>query len=72
MYLFGLVYKIVFQNKGIDIDKKTILINELNSRIENFKGVTNHLKSPASLKYLRERINDSIEVYNKYEAQQPQ
>ena len=50
MYLFGLVYKIVFQNKGIDIDKKTILINELNSRIENFKGVTNHLKSPASLK----------------------
>lgn len=72
MYLFGLVYKIVFQNKGIDIDKKTTLINELNSRIDNFKGVTNHLKSPASLKYLRERINDSIEVYNKYEAQQPQ
>lgn len=72
IHLFGLVYKIVFENKSIDKSKKTELLLDLKGVIESLKKSDSHKKSPGNLKYLKERINDSIEVYNKYEAQQPQ
>jgi len=72
VYLFGLVYKIVFEDKSIDISKKGELLNELKGVIESLKRNDSHKKSPGNLKYLKERIKQSIEVYNKYETQQPQ
>lgn len=67
VYLFGLVYKIVFENKKIDLSRKSQLINDLNNKINYFKKDKNHTKSPARLTYLRNRIKSSIEIYNKYE-----
>lgn len=69
VYLFGLVYKVVFENKYIDISKKEQLLDELKGVIESLKKDDSHKKSPGNLKYLKERIKQSIEVYNKYEAQ---
>ena len=37
MYLFGLVYKVVFENKEIDLNKKTELVEELNTKIVDLK-----------------------------------
>lgn len=72
IHLFGLVYKIVFENKSIDKSKKTELLLDLKGVIESLKKSDSHKKSPGNLKYLKERIKQSIEVYNKYETQQPQ
>lgn len=69
VYLFGLVYKVVFENKSIDISKKEQLLDELKGVIQSLKRNDSHKKSPGKLKYLKERIKQSIEVYNKYEAQ---
>lgn len=69
VYLFGLVYKVVFENKSIDISKKEQLLDELKGVIQSLKRDDSHKKSPGKLKYLKERIKQSIEVYNKYEAQ---
>ena len=63
VYLFGLVYKIIFENKSIDISRKAELL---------FKRNKKHAKKPSDLKHLRIRINKSLAIYNKYEAQQPQ
>ena len=68
IHLFGLVYKIVFENKSIDKSKKTELLLDLKGVIESLKKSDSHKKSPGNLKYLKERINDSIEIYDKYEA----
>ena len=72
VYLFGLVYKIVFEDKSIDTSKKEQLLHELKGVIESLKTIDSHKKSPGNLKYLKERIKQSIEVYNKYVAPQPQ
>lgn len=72
VYLFGLVYKIVFENKSIDENKKEELLNDLKSKIAEFRDDKNHKKSPANFNHLKNRIGSSIDIYNKYEAQQPQ
>ena len=72
VYLFGLVYKIIFENKSIDISRKAELLNELDGQIKIFKRNKKHAKKPSDLKHLRIRINKSLAIYNKYEAQQPQ
>ena len=69
MYLFGLVYKVVFENKEIDLNKKTELVEELNTKIVDLKRNLAHTKSPSNLKHLKNRVASSIEIYNKYEAQ---
>ena len=69
MYLFGLVYKVVFENKEIDLNKKTELVEELNTKIVDLKRNLAHTKSPSNLNHLKNRVASSIEIYNKYEAQ---
>ena len=66
IYLFGLIYEIVFENKEIDDTKKTELKGKLDDKIRIFKNDNSHRKSPAALKHLRNRINTSIEIYKKY------
>lgn len=67
MHLFGLVYKIVFENKRIDLSRKTDLVNELNTKIRELKTNNAHTKSPSNLNHLKKRVESSIEIYNKYE-----
>jgi uncharacterized protein with ParB-like and HNH nuclease domain len=66
IYIFGLIYEIVFENKTIDVTKKDDLKNELSKKITEIKNVPSHTKSPAALKHLRNRIATSIEIYKKY------
>lgn len=71
VYLFGLIYLIVFENKSINIAEKANLQTELATKISEFKNDTSHSKAPSALKYLKFRIDASIEIYRKYENEQP-
>lgn len=66
MFFFGLIYSVLFRDKSIDISKKTELHTEVEAKIGQFKGNERHKKAPAALKYLKERIISSIEIYTRY------
>ena len=67
IYFFGLIYFIAFEKRTLDTSRKEALEEELKSAIRDIKRNNNlHTKSPACLKYLRERISKSVEIYQKY------
>lgn len=66
VYLFGLIYYIIFEDKVIDIARAPALREALEAKITEFKGSDEHRKSPGALKYLKARINASIEIYSRY------
>jgi bifunctional DNA-binding transcriptional regulator/antitoxin component of YhaV-PrlF toxin-antitoxin module len=66
MYLCGLIFKIVFENKTIDETQKSALKQELEGKITEFKANASHTKAPSNLGHLRSRIATSIEIYENY------
>ena len=66
LYFFGLIYFTAFEKRVLDTSRKDALEKELKNAINDIKGNGLHTKSPACLKYLRERIFKSIEIYQKY------
>lgn len=66
VYLFGLIYQIVFENKSINVEQKTNLKADLVNKIRQFKGEFSHTKAPSALKYLKSRVDASIEIYENY------
>jgi len=66
MYLFGLIYVIVFENKTIDINRIDSLKQRLTAKIDVFKNDYSHRKTPSALKYIRARIDESIRIYKNY------
>ncbi len=66
MYLFGLIYEIVFENKTIDDEKKDELKQKIENKISAYKNNYSHKKTPSALKYLRSRLEDSINIYKGY------
>lgn len=64
--LFGLIYFIVFLKKDIDSDKKEEIKKELNAKIMEFLADDLHKRNPGALKYLRERVECSIEIYKEF------
>lgn len=74
IYFFGLINLIYFEEKDISSTADIIkLKQELDKIIKNIRGDKEnnfrHLKRPSSLKYIKERINKSIEVYEKYASE---
>ncbi len=67
IYLFGLIYSVIFENKSLKVDEKENLKNELAAKIINFKNDFSHTRAPGALKYLKLRIDSSIAIYKKYE-----
>ena len=65
-YLFGLVYQIIFSEKRIDAARKDDLKQELDQKTEEFKAEDSHRKSPNNLKHLRDRIHQSISIYERH------
>lgn len=66
IFFFGLIYNVVIEGHNIDTTKHEFLRTELEAAVIEVKGKDKHEKSPAALKYLRMRINKSIEIYKKY------
>ncbi len=66
MYLFGLIYEIVFENKTINDEIIDNLKGELENKINTYKNDYSHKKTPSALKYLRSRLEESINIYKRY------
>lgn len=66
MNLFGLIYSIIFENKSIDQARKDELRAQLNAKIAEFRADEGHKKAPSALKYLKQRIDSSVGIYNEY------
>ncbi|WP_277218061.1 DUF262 domain-containing protein [Peptoniphilus vaginalis] len=67
MYFFGLIYLILFNDKEIDTEKVEELRERISAKIDEFKYDPNHSKNPGALKYLRRRVESSIDVFVEYE-----
>jgi len=65
-FLFGLIYYTLFENKEIALSKKVPLLKQLEAASHSFKNHYAHTKAPSALKYLKERIEKSIEIFEKY------
>jgi len=63
MYLFGLIYYTVFQNKKLKFDKTTSLKAEIIKKIHLFKENSNHKKTPSALVHIKDRVAYSINIY---------
>lgn len=63
IYMFGLIYWILIKKKVLADDKIDVLKAELNKKILALKADASHTKSPASLIYLRERMNASVSIF---------
>ncbi|MDB4920047.1 MAG: hypothetical protein JWQ54_2030 [Mucilaginibacter sp.] len=70
MYLSGLIYLIVFENKFIDNARRDELKAEIDAKVAQFRRDEGHKKAPSALKYLKERIDSSVVIYRKYVHEQ--
>lgn len=66
LYLFGIIYQILFEKKCIDKSKTDDLIAKLNESIAELKENPQHKKSPSLLKFLRLRLQTSLNIYENY------
>jgi hypothetical protein len=66
IFFFGLIHAILFEGDSIDISKRLELRAEVEAKIGEFKASERHKKAPGALKYLKERMISSIEIFNKY------
>ena len=66
IYMLGLIYWVLIKMRRLDNAKLDDLKDKLNKKIKTFRDNPSHAKSPASLKYLRERIAASIDVFKDY------
>ena len=66
VYLFGLIYQIVFESKRLDRERIALLKEDISAKIDEYRSVDAHKRSPNAFKYMRPRIADSINIYSRY------
>lgn len=70
IYLFGLFFFAILEDKHINDEDVNSLIRKLEEAINEIKNDSNigtlHKKTPSALKYLRIRISKSVEIYKEY------
>lgn len=60
MYMFGLIYHIIFEDKKIECDKYDEYKQKIQDIISSMKADKRHYKNPSALKHLKIRIDKSI------------
>lgn len=66
MFFFGLIYIVVFENKTIDVGNEKEITQAITNKITEFRDDPSHSKAPGALKYLKTRIDTSIEIYKEF------
>lgn len=64
--MFGLVYFVVFKDKTLNQENLEKLRSELRIKADKFKKDISHSKAPNSLKYIKQRVNASITIYEEF------
>ena len=65
-WLFGLLYWVIFENKKFENANFDNLIKEIKNKIEEIKQDESYKKTPNALWKIRERLVQSIEIYESY------
>lgn len=66
MYFFGLIYHVLLCHRHIDISRKGQLKNRIERRINNLRDMDNHAQAPAQFQYMRQRLIQSIDIYESF------
>ena len=66
MYFFGLIYHVLLCHRHIDISRKWQLKNRIERRINDLRDMDNHAQAPAQFQYMRQRLIQSINVYETF------
>ena len=61
-----MITQVIFEKNSLDFSKSSKLKEELSKKVDEFKSNLSHQKTPNNLSYLRDRISQSIEIYQKY------
>ncbi len=64
IYFFGLFYNLIFAKRKIDVSRQEELKRELDEKWSAYEE--RHKRSPKAKKYLRQRLEDSISIYEQY------
>lgn len=65
-YLFGAIYTFIFRGEEIDDNSYQNLISDVKTSINNTKRQTEHTKSVYAIKYTKIRLEQSLEIYQRY------
>ena len=66
IYFFGLINSVLFQKQDLDITKKAELLAALQRKILQIKRDPKHTKTPSLQKFFKERIEQSVSIYQSY------
>lgn len=66
IFFFGLIYEVLFCHKKVDISKKDELREKITKKIEALRSEEKHAQTPALFKYMRKRIEESLDIYSQY------
>ena len=66
IYMFGLIFNTVIEGKDIDMARKYELMTSLQDKIADLKNDPSHKGSPSLLKHMRNRVEQSINIFNSY------
>lgn len=66
MFFMGLIYYVVIQKKELNITDVEDYKRRIQLKIDGYKNDKYHSKNPAALKYLKMRMEGSINFYRRY------
>ena len=66
LYMFGLVYITIFEDKNIESEKYEDMRKKIEEKSNLFKGERLHHKNPSALKHLKLRIQGSIDICEEF------
>lgn len=65
-WLFGLIHSILFEGKSLRDGCEDDLKRKIQNKIFSAKASREHKKDPNRLQFVRQRLNESIEIYREY------
>lgn len=66
MYMFGIVFYIVFENKKITDGSYVTFKDKIEKKTEELKANYLHVKNPSALKHLEIRVDESIKICKEF------
>lgn len=65
-YLIGLIYHVLIKGEELNTTRFTELKTALAAKVTNYKANENHRHAPNGVLYLRQRVRESIQTYQRY------
>lgn len=66
LLMFGLVENVLFERKKLNIGKFDELRKEISKSYREFKEITGHSDNPNRQKYIKERLQKSLDIYQEF------